>query len=278
MKQKLFDLRLHSPYRWSRKEKELLKKQVRERRRPGTISVPGRTAVAVTSQLRYLRIFFHRWSKSQDGSLRGQFQNGKPAEQIIVLGKTSKAISKRLHALGLIKTTRWTEDEIQQLRQQASRGKAAPDIRIRGRSKSAIYSKAKALGLALEPSDKRWAKQQLSSLREQSRTAGSPLGVHIPGRTAHAVRIKMKRLQLYQPRKWTPKPWKISEVRKLGRLVVIHSLSARQIAEMDPFRHRTIDSIAQQMRRHRLVSKREWRQKGTTKATPSRAKVLLVEA
>ena len=132
VKQKLFDLRIHSPYRWSRKEKTLLRRQVREGLLPGTISVPGRTAVAVASQLRYRRIFFTAGQKPRTG-LCGANLETAAVEQITILAKTSKAISKRLHALGLIKTTRWTEDEIQQLKQQASRGKAAPDITYSGK-------------------------------------------------------------------------------------------------------------------------------------------------
>ena len=71
----------------------------------------------------------------------------------------------------------------------------------------------------------------------------------------------MKRLQLYQPRKWTPKPWKITEVRELRRLVVMHNFTAPEVVQKEQFRDRSLDSIAQQIRRNRFVLEREERQK-----------------
>ena len=71
----------------------------------------------------------------------------------------------------------------------------------------------------------------------------------------------MKRLQLYRPRKWSPKPWKITEVRELRRIVVMHNFTASQVAQKEQFHDRSINSIAQQMRRNRLVLKRAERQK-----------------
>ena len=97
---------------------------------------------------------------------------------------------------------------------------------------------------------KRWSSTEQDFLRRQF-TAGVPLDtLTVPNRTEHAITSQLRRLGLLRSRR-SLRRWDHEEI-ELLKSFTAQGYSARRIVDKDYFPYRSIDSVAQQMRRRRL--------------------------
>ena len=144
---------------------------------------------------------------------------------------------------------RWTVTELQVLRRQVAAGCSFREIVVEHRSPFGI--RYQLWRLDLYPTH-RWTPEEVEQLRQQA-SAGQPLWrVAISDRSRLAIRQKMIRLHLWQPCPRTMTNWTTRELRRLAHLVRDCGYTAQQAVSNGYFPGRTVDAIAQQMRRHGL--------------------------
>lgn len=140
----------------------------------------------------------------------------------------------------------WSAQERQLLRRQIKAGVPRADIRVPKRTTSSIAYELRQL--KLYPTS-RWKKAEVRLLRKQANAGKPPWKIAILGRSPLAIRNKMLRLQLWAPKCRNPKPWMRTELNRLKHLVIDCGYTARQAITNGYFPGRSIDSVAQQMRR-----------------------------
>jgi hypothetical protein len=141
---------------------------------------------------------------------------------------------------------RWSLREKQILRRLIDAGTPVSELCVPKRTCAGIAYQLRQLNIY--PTS-RWTEAEVRLLRKQAKAGVPPWKITILGRSPHGVRNKMLRLQLWKPRSHTQKPWKLPELNLLRHLVFDCGYTARQAVSNGYFTGRSIDSIAQQMRR-----------------------------
>lgn len=155
---------------------------------------------------------------------------------------------------------RWSVQEKQRMRQQISLGVPIRDIVIHQRTTAGIVYQLHRLK---QYPTSRWKAAEVRLLRKEAKSV-PPWKISIEGRSAPAVRSKMIRMKLWKPKSYLQRPWMRSELNQLRRLVIDCGYTARQAVDNRYFPGRSVDSVAQQMRRQgwrRIGSRRS--QSGT---------------
>ena len=141
---------------------------------------------------------------------------------------------------------RWSRQEKKLLRRQINAGIPVADVVVPQRTTDGIVYQLRQL--KLYPTS-RWTRVEVSRLRKGSKAGKPPWKIRILGRSSFAVRNKMLRLKLWKPKPHPQKPWMRTELDRLKHLVVDCGYTARQAVANGYFPCRSIDSVAQQMRR-----------------------------
>jgi hypothetical protein len=141
---------------------------------------------------------------------------------------------------------RWSLQEKQVLRRQIAAGTPLSELCVSQRTSAGIAYALRQL--KIYPTS-RWTAADVRLLRKQAKAGAAPWNIRILGRSPNAVRSKMLRLQLWKPKRHAQKEWTLPELNLLEHLVLDCGYTARQAATNGYFTSRSIDSIAQQMRR-----------------------------
>ena len=147
----------------------------------------------------------------------------------------------------------WSERQLQSLQRQLEKGKWVPDIRVYGKEAGGIRGKAYELGFSY---GKKWTPEEELILRRQINTGREVDQILIVDRNFNGIKNKAYRLGLKKPQRQTRR-W--NEKEKLSLRFHVQSLhfTARRVLTKQIFFARTLDSIAQQIRRMGL-SKRSF--------------------
>ena len=141
---------------------------------------------------------------------------------------------------------RWSVQEKQLLRRQIKAGTPLSKLCVSQRTCAGIAYQLRQL--RIYPTSQ-WTDAEVRLLRKQAKAGTPPSKITIVGRSPHGVRNKMLRLQLWKPKPHVQKPWTLPELNFLKHLVIDCGYTARQAVANGYFTGRSIDSIAQQMRR-----------------------------
>lgn len=147
--------------------------------------------------------------------------------------------------------TIWSEQQLQSLRQQLETGKWVHDIKVYGKEAGGIRGKAYELGFTY---GRKWTPEEESNLRRQLKTGRECDQISITDRSLNGIKNKAYRLGLKKPqrqlRRWSPK-----ERTSLKFYVQSLDFTARGVFTAQIFSGRSLDAIAQQIRRTGLVYK-----------------------
>ena len=148
--------------------------------------------------------------------------------------------------------TIWSEQQLQSLRQQLEKGKWVQDIKVYGKEAGGIRGKAYELGFTYGT---QWTPEEESNLRRQLKTGRECDQISITDRSFNGIKNKAYRLGLKKPqrqvRRWSPK-----ERTSLKFYVQSLNFTARRVFTAQIFSERTLDAIAQQIKRMCLIYKR----------------------
>jgi len=151
---------------------------------------------------------------------------------------------------------RWSSDERKVLRNQLRAGTPLAKTVIAHRTTLGIVYQLRRL--KLYPSCQ-WKSVEVRLLRKMAKSGKPPWMISVAGRSSLAVRNKMLRMKLWRPKPRATQLWLREELKLLEHLVVDCGYTARQAVGNGYFPGRTIDSVAQQMRRRgwkRIASQR----------------------
>jgi hypothetical protein len=147
--------------------------------------------------------------------------------------------------------TIWSQQQLQNLRQQLEKGKWVQDIRVYGKEPGAVRGKAYELGFTY---GKKWTREEESNLRRQLETGRECGQISVTDRSLNGIKNKAYRLGLKKPqrqaRRWNPK-----ERTSLKFHVQSLNFTARRVFTAQIFSGRSLDAIAQQIKRTGLVHK-----------------------
>lgn len=143
---------------------------------------------------------------------------------------------------------RWTWDEIDSLKKQIEAGVDVSEVKIYGRTSRSIQYMYYSLGFKMML----WKDEEMESLKAQLALGKHVSHVVIPNRSKIAIRNKAIRCGLWRVKPRPSRNWKMSELKVLKRLVIHFGYTAKQVYDNEYLDGRSVDSIAQQMRRMKL--------------------------
>jgi hypothetical protein len=141
---------------------------------------------------------------------------------------------------------RWSRGEKKLLRRQIDAGVPLASVVVPYRTTNGIIYQLRELNLY--PTS-RWTAAEVSRLRKGAKNGKPPWKISIPGRSSFGVRNKMLRLKLWKPKPHPQRPWVRTELDRLKHLVVDCGYTARQAVANGYFPSRSVNSVAQQIRR-----------------------------
>jgi hypothetical protein len=150
--------------------------------------------------------------------------------------------------------TIWSEQQLQSLQQQLEKGKWVPDIKVYGKEAGGIRGKAYELGFSY---GKNWTPEEESILRRQIDTGREVDQISVTDRNSNGIKNKAYRLGLKKPRRQVRR-WNEKEKISLKFYVQSLDFTARRVLTDQIFFARTLDAIAQQIRRMGLIYKRSF--------------------
>ena len=150
--------------------------------------------------------------------------------------------------------TIWSEQQLQSLQQQLEKGKWVPDIKVYGKEAGGIRGKAYELGFSY---GKKWTPEEESILRRQINTGREVDQISITDRNFNGIKNKAYRLGLKKPQRRVRR-WNEKEKISLKFYVQSLNFTARRVLTEQIFSGRTLDAIAQQIRRMGLIYKRSF--------------------
>lgn len=148
--------------------------------------------------------------------------------------------------------TIWSEQQLQSLQQQLEKGKWVLDIKVYGKEVGGIRGKAYELGFSY---GKKWTPEEESILRRQINTGREVDQISITHRNSNGIKNKAYRLGLKKPQRQVRR-WNEKEKTSLKFYVQSLNFTARRVLTQQIFSGRTLDAIAQQIRRMSLIYKR----------------------
>jgi hypothetical protein len=145
----------------------------------------------------------------------------------------------------------WSEQQLQSLQRQLEKGMWVPEIKVSGKEAGGIRGKAYELGFSY---GKNWTPEEELILRRQINTGREVDQISIADRNSNGIKNKAYRLGLKKPQRRTRR-W--NEKEKLSLKFYIQSLNftARRVLTKQIFFARTLDAIAQQIRRMGLYKR-----------------------
>ena len=150
--------------------------------------------------------------------------------------------------------TIWSEQQLESLQRQLEKGKWVPDIRVYGKEAGAIRGKAYELGFCY---GKKWTPEEELILRRQINTGREVDQISIADRNSNGIKNKAYRLGLKKPQRQTRR-WNEKEKMSLKFYVQSLNFTARRVLTKQIFFARTLDAIAQQIRRMGLICRRSF--------------------
>jgi hypothetical protein len=153
---------------------------------------------------------------------------------------------------GIMPGTIWSEQQLQSLRQQLVKGKWLQDIKVYGKEAGGIRGKAYELGFTYGT---KWTLEEESILRRQIKTGREFDQISITDRSFNGIKNKAYRLGLKKPQRQVRR-WSQKERTSLKFCVQSLNFTARRVLAAQIFSERTLDAIAQQMKRMCLVYNR----------------------
>ena len=148
----------------------------------------------------------------------------------------------------------WSERQLQSLQRQLEKGKWVPDIKVYGREAGGIRGKAYELGFCY---GKKWTPEEELILRRQINTGREVDQISIADRNSNGIKNKAYRLGLKKPQRQIRR-WNEKEKMSLKFYVQSLNCTARGVLTKQIFFARTLDSIAQQIRRMGLIYERSF--------------------
>lgn len=148
--------------------------------------------------------------------------------------------------------TIWSEPQLQSLRAQLEKGKWVQDIKVYGKEAGGIRGKAYELGFTYGT---KWTPEEESILRRQIKTGSEFDQISITDRNFHGIKNKAYRLGLRKPQRQVRR-WSQKEKTSLKFYVQSLNFTARRVLTEQIFSERTLDAIAQQIKRMCLIYKR----------------------
>jgi hypothetical protein len=145
----------------------------------------------------------------------------------------------------------WSERQLQSLQRQLEKGKWVPDIKVYGKEAGGIRGKAYELGFSY---GKKWTPEEELILRRQINIGREVDQILIVNRNFNGIKNKAYRLGLKKPQRQTRR-WNEKEKLSLKFYVQSLNFTARRVLTKQIFFARTLDSIAQQIRRMGLYKR-----------------------
>jgi hypothetical protein len=145
----------------------------------------------------------------------------------------------------------WSERQLRSLQRQLEKGKWVPDIKVYGKEAGGIRGKAYELGFSY---GKKWTPEEELILRRQISTGREVDQISIADRNSNGIKNKAYRLGLKKPQRQTRR-WNEKEKLSLKFYVQSLNFTARRVLTKQIFFSRTLDSIAQQIRRMGLYQR-----------------------
>jgi hypothetical protein len=145
----------------------------------------------------------------------------------------------------------WSQQQLESLQRQLEKGKWVPDIKVYGKEAGAIRGKAYELGFSY---GKNWTPEEELILRRQINTGREVDQISIADRNFNGIKNKAYRLGLKKPHRQIRR-WNEKEKMSLKFYVQSLNFTARGVLTKQIFFARTLDSIAQQIRRMGLCKR-----------------------
>jgi hypothetical protein len=142
---------------------------------------------------------------------------------------------------------RWSREERQLLRRQIHAGVLLSSVVVPNRTTNGIVYQLRELN---PYPTSRWKTAEVNQIRKEAKAGKPPWKISIPGRSSFAIRNKMLRLKLWKPKPHPQRPWLRRELDRLKYLVVDCGYTAREAVANGYFPSRSVNSVAQQMRRN----------------------------
>lgn len=106
---------------WTKREKQSLRKQIKDKVPITSIRVGDRTLPSIRYQIYNLKLYVQRWKKKEIAYLKKSAKEGKIPFEIHIPGRTKKAIRNKLIRMGFWKprrrkTRKWKMSEVKLLK------------------------------------------------------------------------------------------------------------------------------------------------------------------